>query len=48
VRVGDIELSGLDAVVLPLPMPYVLLGNNVLSRFQMTRSQEHMVLERRP
>ncbi|KQP18064.1 TIGR02281 family clan AA aspartic protease [Pseudorhodoferax sp. Leaf267] len=48
VRVGDVELSGLEAVVVPMPLPYVLLGNNFLGRFQMTRSNEQMVLERRP
>ena len=47
VRVGEVELTGLDAVVMPAAMPYVLLGNNFLARFQMTRSSEQMVLERR-
>lgn len=47
VRIGDVELHGLDAVVVPMAMPYVLLGNNFLARFQMTRSNEQMVLERR-
>jgi len=47
VRIGDVELTGLDAVVVPMAMPYVLLGNNFLSRFQMTRNNEQMVLERR-
>lgn len=47
VRIGDVELIGLDAVVLPVSMPYVLLGNNFLARFMMTRSNEQMVLERR-
>jgi aspartyl protease family protein len=28
-------------------MPYVLLGNSVLSRFQMNRTNDQMVLERR-
>lgn len=48
VRVGDIEIAGLEAVVVPMSLPYVLLGNNFLARFQMTRSNEQMVLERRP
>lgn len=47
VRIGETHLVGLDAVVVPMAMPYVLLGNNVLARFQMTRTQEQMVLERR-
>ena len=28
VRVGDVEVYGVDAVVMPQPMPYVLLGNS--------------------
>lgn len=46
-RIGDTELSDLDAVVVPQAMPYVLLGNNVLARFQMSRGPEQMVLEQR-
>lgn len=47
VRVGDVEIFGVDAVVLPAGMPYVLLGNSFLSRFQMQRTNDQMVLERR-
>ncbi|MES2785285.1 MAG: TIGR02281 family clan AA aspartic protease [Pseudomonadota bacterium] len=47
VRVGDVEVHGVDASILPTSMPYVLLGNSFLSRFQMTRSNDQMVLERR-
>lgn len=47
VRVGDVMVSGVDAVVSPGGMPYVLLGNSFLSRFQMTRNNDQMVLERR-
>ncbi|MFT3717567.1 TIGR02281 family clan AA aspartic protease [Pseudorhodoferax sp.] len=46
-RLGEAELHGVDAVVVPVAMPYVLLGNNVLGRFEMTRSQERMVLQQR-
>lgn len=46
-RIGETELSDLDAVVVPQPMPYVLLGNNVLARFQMSRGPQQMVLEQR-
>jgi aspartyl protease family protein len=28
-------------------MPYVLLGNSYLTRFQMTRTNDQLVLERR-
>ena len=37
VRVGDVEVFGVDAVVTPQPMPYMLLGNSFLTRFQMLR-----------
>lgn len=47
VRVGDVEVFGVDAVVAPLAMPYVLLGNSFLAHFQMTRQGSEMVLERR-
>lgn len=47
VRIGDVELPGVDAVVTPASMPYVLLGNSFLTQFQMTRINDQMVLERR-
>ena len=47
VRVGDVELRGVDAIVTPQPMPYVLLGNSFLNRFQMRRDGDQMVLIRR-
>ena len=47
VRVGDVELYDVDAVVGAESMPYVLLGNSFLSRFQMKRDNDQMVLERR-
>jgi aspartyl protease family protein len=47
VRVGDVMVSGVEAVVSPGGMPYVLLGNSFLSRFQMNRNNDQMVLERR-
>ena len=47
VRVGDVEIYDVDASVLPQAMPYVLLGNSFLSRFQMRRDNDQMVLDRR-
>lgn len=47
VRVGDVEVHQVDTVVTPASMPYVLLGNSFLSRFQMKRDNDQMVLERR-
>ncbi|WP_249931142.1 TIGR02281 family clan AA aspartic protease [Ramlibacter sp. 2FC] len=47
VRIADVEVYEVDAVVTPQGMPYVLLGNSFLSRFQMRRDNEQMTLERR-
>ena len=47
VRVGDVEIYDVDALVSPQPMPFMLLGNSFLSRFQMKRENDQMVLERR-
>jgi len=47
VRVGDVEVFGVEAIVTPQPMPYVLLGNSFLGEFQMTRTNDQMVLEKR-
>jgi aspartyl protease family protein len=47
VRVGDVTVHGVDAVVSSGSMPYVLLGNSFLTHFQMTRANDQMVLERR-
>ncbi|MES2283897.1 MAG: TIGR02281 family clan AA aspartic protease [Pseudomonadota bacterium] len=47
VRIGDVEIFGVDALVVPNSMPYMLLGNSFLSRFQMTRDNDQMTLTRR-
>ena len=47
VRIGDVELFDVEAAVLPVGMPFILLGNNFLGRFQMLRDNDQMVLERR-
>jgi len=46
-RVGDVTLYDVDAVVSEGAMPYVLLGNNFLGRFQMNRNNDQMVLDKR-
>ncbi len=46
-RVGSVTLYNMDAVVSEGAMPYVLLGNNFLSRFQMNRNNDQMVLDKR-
>jgi aspartyl protease family protein len=47
VRVGDVELHNVGAVIVPQPMPMVLLGNSFLSRLQMRRDNDVMRLELR-
>jgi aspartyl protease family protein len=47
VRIGDVEVNEVDCLVLPMSMPFVLLGNSFLTRFQMKRENDVMVLERR-
>ncbi len=47
VKVGDVTVYDVDAIVSPQPMPYVLLGNSFINRFSMRRDAEQMVLERR-
>ena len=48
VRVGDVQVYNVEALVLPAQMPYVLLGNSFLTRFQMKRENDVMTLEKRP
>ncbi|MBA3596275.1 MAG: TIGR02281 family clan AA aspartic protease [Methylibium sp.] len=47
VRLGDVEVFNVDAVVQPAPMPFVLLGNSFLTRFQMKRENDTLTLQRR-
>lgn len=47
VRIGDVEVHEIDAIVVQQAMPIVLLGNSFLTRFQMRRENDMMVLERR-
>ena len=47
VRIGDVEVLNVDAIITPQAMPYVLLGNSFLGQFQMTRTNDQMVLEKR-
>lgn len=47
VRIGDVEVYDVDAVVTQQRMPFVLLGNSFLNRFQMRRDADVMVLTRR-
>lgn len=47
VRLGSLDVYDVDALVTPAPMPYILLGNSYLTRFQMTRTNDQLVLEQR-
>ena len=48
VRIGTLELRGVEAIVTAQPMPYVLLGNSFLREFEMSRTGGEMVLSTRP
>jgi aspartyl protease family protein len=47
-RVGDVTVANVPAVVVPASMPYILLGNSFLQRFQMRRDNDVLRLELRP
>jgi len=47
VRVGEVEIANVDAIVLPAAMPHVLLGNSFLTRFQMQRNNDTLRLTKR-
>lgn len=47
VRVGDVVVHNVEAAVSNGSMNIVLLGNSFLTRFQMTRANDQMVLEKR-
>jgi aspartyl protease family protein len=46
-RIGDMELNQLDAVVHESGLSIILLGNSFLNRFNMQRDGDQMTLERR-
>lgn len=47
VSINNVEVFGVDAVIMPAGMPVVLLGNSFLGRFQMQRDNDRMILTRR-
>jgi aspartyl protease family protein len=47
VRVGDVVAYDVDAVISPQSMPFVLLGNSFLNRFQMQKNNDQLTLEKR-
>ena len=48
VRVGDVQVANVEALVLPSAMPHILLGNSFLTRLSLKRENEVMRLEKRP
>ncbi len=48
VKIGEVEVYGVDAAIIPAPMPVALLGNSFLMRFQMKRENDILTLDRRP
>ncbi len=47
VRVGEVEITNVGAAVVPQSLPYLLLGNSFLSRFQMQRHNDELRLQLR-
>ncbi len=47
VRVGDVQVYNVEALVGQAPMDQVLLGNSFLTRFQMRRENDTMTLSKR-
>lgn len=47
VRVGEVMAYNVEAIVSPQNMPYVLLGNSFLNRFQMQKNNDQLTLEKR-
>jgi aspartyl protease family protein len=47
VRIGDVQVYNVEATVLPVSMPYMLLGNSYLDRFQMRRENDRLTLEKK-
>lgn len=48
VRVGEVQVHDVEAVVMPADMPNVLLGNSFLRRFQLQQTNDTMTLVKRP
>jgi aspartyl protease family protein len=47
VRVADVDVYNVEAVIQPQPMPFVLLGNSFLKRFSLKLENDVLTLERR-
>lgn len=47
VRIGDVDVRNVEAIVVPGQMSHVLLGNSFLTRFQMKRDNDVLTLDLR-
>ncbi|MBC7734954.1 MAG: retroviral-like aspartic protease family protein [Bacteriovorax sp.] len=47
VRVGEVQVYNVEATIVPMQMPFVLLGNSFLTRFQMKRENDVLTLTKR-
>jgi aspartyl protease family protein len=47
VRIGDVQVYDIEATVVTTNMPFILLGNSFLTRFQMRRENDTMTLSKR-
>lgn len=47
VRVGNVEIYNVQGVVAAREMPFILLGNSFLGRFQMKRENDQLTLDKR-
>lgn len=47
VRLGGVEIYNVQAIVTTVPMPFVLLGNSFLSRFQLKQENDSLTLDKR-
>jgi aspartyl protease family protein len=47
IRIGDVQIYDVPAIVSPAPMPFILLGNSFLNRFQMKRENDLLTLDLR-
>jgi aspartyl protease family protein len=47
VRVGEVEVYNVRAIVSAAPMPFVLLGNSFLNHFQLKRENDQLTLDKR-
>jgi aspartyl protease family protein len=48
VRIGDVQVYNVEAIVMPAMMDTILLGNSFLTRFSMKREADRLTLDRRP